>query len=172
MYKINIKTNERITNVSKSLYGLFFEDINRAGDGGLYAELLRNRAFDDGIIPDGCKYDAANKCIFSETGWASAFDSYEGEGVAAWEECRGAEIRLINEGTLNKNRKRALEVKFNGGTITNDGFMGIPVEQGKQYRFYMFAKTLCASEVTVKLCSTEGINYGEHILPCWCEHCG
>ena len=40
MYKIN----ERITDVSKSLYGLFFEDINRAGDGGLYAELLRNRA--------------------------------------------------------------------------------------------------------------------------------
>lgn len=87
MYKINIKTNERITDVSKSLYGLFFEDINRAGDGGLYAELLRNRAFDDGIIPESCKYDAKNKCIISETGWVFSFDFYEGEGVAAWEIC-------------------------------------------------------------------------------------
>lgn len=162
MYTINIKTEEKTADVSKSLYGLFFEDINRAGDGGLYAELLRNRAFDDGIIPECCKYDAANKCIISETGWVSAFDSYEGEGITAWEACRGAEIKLTNEGTLNKNRKRALEVKFNGGIITNDGFMGVPIEQGKQYRFYMFAKTLCASVVTVKLCSMDGINYGEH----------
>lgn len=81
MYSINIKTKQKLTDVSDSLYGLFFEDINRAGDGGLYAELLRNRAFDDGIIPEGCKYDSANKLITSETGWTSSFDCYEGEGV-------------------------------------------------------------------------------------------
>ena len=68
MYSINIKTKQKLTDVSDSLYGLFFEDINRAGDGGLYAELLRNRVFDDGIIPEGCKYDSANKLITSETG--------------------------------------------------------------------------------------------------------
>lgn len=33
--------------VSPTLYGAFFEDINRAGDGGLYAELLQNRSFED-----------------------------------------------------------------------------------------------------------------------------
>ena len=33
--------------VSPSLYGAFFEDINRAGDGGLYAELVQNRSFED-----------------------------------------------------------------------------------------------------------------------------
>jgi alpha-L-arabinofuranosidase len=33
--------------VSPTLYGLFFEDINRAGDGGLYAELVQNRSFED-----------------------------------------------------------------------------------------------------------------------------
>ena len=45
MYSIEIKTKEKQIPTSPSLYGLFFEDINRAGDGGLYAELLRNRAF-------------------------------------------------------------------------------------------------------------------------------
>jgi hypothetical protein len=33
--------------VSPALYGAFFEDINRAGDGGLYAEMLQNRSFED-----------------------------------------------------------------------------------------------------------------------------
>ncbi len=83
MYSINIKTKQKLTDVSASLYGMFFEDINRAGDGGLYAELLRNRAFDDGIIPEGCKYDSENKLITSETGWVSSFDCYEGECVSA-----------------------------------------------------------------------------------------
>ena len=33
--------------VAPTLYGLFFEDINRAGDGGLYAEMVQNRSFED-----------------------------------------------------------------------------------------------------------------------------
>ena len=33
--------------VSPLLYGIFFEEINRAGDGGLYAEMVQNRAFED-----------------------------------------------------------------------------------------------------------------------------
>ena len=33
--------------VSPTLYGAFFEDINRAGDGGLYGELVQNRSFED-----------------------------------------------------------------------------------------------------------------------------
>ncbi len=74
MYSIKINTNEKLTDVSESLYGLFFEDINRAGDGGLYAELLRNRAFDDGIIPQGCTYVPQTKLITSRTGWCSSFD--------------------------------------------------------------------------------------------------
>ncbi|MBQ5318759.1 MAG: hypothetical protein J6K17_06665 [Oscillospiraceae bacterium] len=162
MYSINIKTKQKLTDVSGSLYGLFFEDINRAGDGGLYAELLRNRAFDDGIIPEECNYDSQNKLITSETGWVSSFDCYEGEGIAAWK-CRdGAVMKLTDKDTLNSNRRRALEVNFNGGMITNDGFMGVPVENKKQYRFYMFAKTTVAAEVTAKLCSVDGVSYGEH----------
>ena len=33
--------------ISPTLYGLFFEDINHAADGGLYAELLQNRSFEN-----------------------------------------------------------------------------------------------------------------------------
>jgi alpha-L-arabinofuranosidase len=39
--------------VSPLLYGIFFEDINRSGDGGLYAEMLQNRSFEDFNVPMG-----------------------------------------------------------------------------------------------------------------------
>jgi alpha-L-arabinofuranosidase len=38
--------------ISPTLYGIFFEEINMAGDGGLYAELVRNRSFEDSNKPD------------------------------------------------------------------------------------------------------------------------
>lgn len=38
--------------VSPTLYGIFFEEINRAGDGGLYAEMIQNRSFEDAGKPD------------------------------------------------------------------------------------------------------------------------
>lgn len=53
MSKLKIKTKERRFETAKDLYGIFFEDINRAGDGGLYPEMLRNRSFEDSVLPEG-----------------------------------------------------------------------------------------------------------------------
>lgn len=159
MYRITIKPQVKKTDVSKELYGLFFEDINRAGDGGLYAELLRNRAFDDGVLPEGCTYDGDNKLITSPTGWISSFDCYEKEGIVGWEALNGARMQLTDKNTLHKNRKRALEVRFLGGSIRNDGFQGIFVESGKSYRFYIFAKAEKETEVMVSLTSKAGEVY-------------
>lgn len=159
MYRITVRPKIKKTDVSKDLYGLFFEDINRAGDGGLYAELLRNRAFDEGVLPEGCAYDKVNKLITSPTGWVSSFDCYEKEGIAGWEAVDGACMNLTDKNTLHKNRKRALEVSFSGGSIRNDGFQGVFVEQGKSYRFFMFAKADREVEVTVALTSKTGEIY-------------
>ena len=38
--------------ISPMLYGIFFEDINCSADGGIYAELVRNRNFEDSDKPD------------------------------------------------------------------------------------------------------------------------
>lgn len=43
--------------VSKSMYGMFFEEINHAGDGGLYAEMLQNRGFEEHTLPGGMHYE-------------------------------------------------------------------------------------------------------------------
>lgn len=44
---INVDAGNPGIQVSPNLYGIFFEDINHAADGGLYAELISNRSFED-----------------------------------------------------------------------------------------------------------------------------
>jgi hypothetical protein len=48
--KIYVDAGTRQTDISKSMYGVFFEEINHAGDGGLYGELLQNRGFEEQVI--------------------------------------------------------------------------------------------------------------------------
>ena len=50
--RLTIHADRPTVKVSRTLYGLFFEEINCAGDGGLYAELVRNRGFEDSDKPD------------------------------------------------------------------------------------------------------------------------
>ena len=44
--KVTVEPSRVVATVQPSLYGIFFEEINRAGEGGLYAELLDNRGFE------------------------------------------------------------------------------------------------------------------------------
>jgi len=52
--RISIDVSGPGTAVPPRLYGIFFEEINHAGDGGLYAELVRNRGFEDANLPPAC----------------------------------------------------------------------------------------------------------------------
>lgn len=50
--KITVYPDQPTLKVSPDLYGIFFEEINCAGDGGIYAELIRNRSFEDSTQPE------------------------------------------------------------------------------------------------------------------------
>lgn len=50
---ISVQVDRPGVKVSPMLYGIFFEEINRAGDGGIYAELVQNRGFEDAAVPVG-----------------------------------------------------------------------------------------------------------------------
>ena len=152
MSRMNIRTKETRFPVAPDLFGLFFEDISRAGDGGLYPEMLRNRSFEDSLMPEGCVSEDDGKTFVSPTGWIEEFNN--GEGMTQWVKDNGmiptpvpawyadrAEMIPDPENTLNPKRKVSLRVDFSaGGSIRNIGFCGIPQEEGKTYRFYMFAK--------------------------------
>lgn len=49
-YTLTIDGNQEILDVSQILYGLFYEDINNAADGGIYAELVQNRSFESLLL--------------------------------------------------------------------------------------------------------------------------
>lgn len=150
MSKIQIQTKQVKFPVAEDLYGLFFEDINRSGDGGLYPEMLRNRAFEDSIIPERCTPIDGCYGFETPTGWRDQFNN--GEGLKRWLDGikptpvpawygEAANLILMREGTLNKNREAALKIEFSeGGSVYNVGYRGIAVEAGQEYPFYMFAK--------------------------------
>ena len=54
--EMNIDMNQKGHAVGENLYGIFFEEINHAGDGGLYAELVKNRNFEEHVVPSGTTY--------------------------------------------------------------------------------------------------------------------
>ena len=66
--EITIDVAQHGADIPSSMYGIFFEEINHAGDGGLYAELVQNRGFEDTSVPEGYRvkdgklYPPANSC--------------------------------------------------------------------------------------------------------------
>ena len=64
---ISIDTSQVVREVSPNLWGVFFEEINHSGDGGLYAEMVRNRGFEDNRVPEGCVITGDD--FESPTGW-------------------------------------------------------------------------------------------------------
>ena len=55
-YQLSIDASEEIHDISDLLFGIFFEDINFAADGGLYAELVVNRSFEFTEIAAGDQF--------------------------------------------------------------------------------------------------------------------
>jgi hypothetical protein len=53
--------------VSPDLYGIFFEEINHAGEGGLYAEMVLNRDFEITSLPKGASW--AGNLLRTKSDW-------------------------------------------------------------------------------------------------------
>lgn len=141
--KLNIDLNDS-KDISKTLFGIFFEDINYAGDGGLYAELIRNRDFEfSPAIGDDRRWNA-------KTAWR-----LDGDGTT---------FDIAEDNPISKNNKHyaVLETKKAGGGLVNEGFRGIPVVKNAKYDFSVFAKNFSngTQPVTVKLIDNNGKVYG------------
>jgi len=173
MTKITIRTGDVKFPVEKDLYGIFYEDLNRCSDSGMYPEMIRNRSFEDSLMPEHCEAFEGGTEYFVEktTGYKGEFN--HGEGLTRWLEPNGivytpipgwysdkADMELDGENTLNAKRETSLAVDFaHGGRIWNVGYQGMYVETGKAYPFYMFAYADCDSAVTVKLEGQDGTVY-------------
>jgi len=174
MNEISILTKKKRFATSRDLHGIFFEDINRVGDGGLYPEMLRNRSFEDSLVPEDCRPAENGKYFITPTGYKCAFNN--GEGLDAWVESipptpipawyvknenQDVSVSLDCSDTLNPKRKSSLAVVFardnSDNSVYNIGYTGINAQSGEAYRYFMFAKTdEKAMEVTLSLRDRNG----------------
>ena len=103
--------------VSPLLHGLFFEDINYGADGGLYAELVPNRSFEN------------REAMF---GW-----TVEPRGTSA-------EASVVADNPLHPNNPHYLRLVGKPGGdgfgLATRGYEGIPVKAGAEYRFAVHAR--------------------------------
>ena len=163
---LTIRTREPRFPAAPELYGLFFEDINHAADGGLYPEKLRNRAFEDSLVPEDCETDPEHLIYINDGNWPGVFN--HGEGMDEWAAAvppteipawyaENAEMALLTEGTLNPKRKAALQVHFQkGGSVKNIGYCGIHAESGEKLPFYAFLRADKDSVLTLSLQDEKG----------------
>lgn len=120
--------------ISDKLIGIFFEDINYAADGGLYAELIQNRDFE---------YSAAD-----HKNWNPAFAwTYEVNGSAAQPE-------IATEDPIHANNPHYVRLAP-ASTLTNSGFDGIALKPGK-YNFSLFGRAPKGVKATVELIDGNG----------------
>jgi alpha-L-arabinofuranosidase len=150
-YTLTADSTGRGAKIDRTMYGVFFEDINRAADGGLYAELVQNRSFE---------YDPADNAAYtSMTSWAPT--STGGAGA----------VQVVDDaGRLNERNRRYLKLDLNGGAgeygVANSGYnSGIRVENGKRYDFSVWARAdqPSGTRVTVALTDPAGQSLAEPV---------
>lgn len=118
--------------ISPLLTGIFFEDINYAADGGLYAELVQNRDFEYSPV------DNLRKPWTSSYAWTLL----DGQG-------REGAMRIDSVAPLHENN-RHYALLGAGCSLVNSGWDGIAVKQGERYRLTLFARR-AAGRGAVKL---------------------
>src|ERR1041385_423774 len=137
--RVTIDANHPFGKVSPRLYGLMTEEINHCYDGGLYAELIRNRAF----------LDDARSPVY----WSVVTDD-----VSA------ATIGLDSGQALNENLTNSLRLTVEKATqehpagVANSGYWGIPVHPDTRYRALLIARSEqgFSGSVTLSIISDDG----------------
>lgn len=191
---IRIDLARRGADIPASMYGIFFEEINHAGDGGLYAELIQNRGFEDSSVPEG--YTVKGDRIFPPTDRANHLTGarphpdlsfrWNPDPIPAWRfeqlEGSGASAELTREYPLNEASPTALKVTLPGKgriALSNCGFWGMNIEKGKGYYLRMNTSNGNRFEgrAILKLVAEDGTELCNRPLAIdpdrtWCEYTG
>ena len=111
-HTLDVNTSKVGGPIPSTMYGIFFEDINYAADGGLYGELVKNRSFE---FPNHyAGWDISGKVTLKDDGPFNKNPHY---------------VRLAPSGHSDKHTM-----------IENHGFFGMGVKGGEEYRFSVWAR--------------------------------
>lgn len=138
-YTMDIDLGKAGAPVPATLYGIFFEDINFAADGGLYAELVKNRSFE-----------------------------FPNDPLQGWKAFGKVEVRNDGPFGRNPRYVRLSDPghphKWTG--LDNEGFFGIGVKKGEKYRFSVWARVPEAESSTIRVELVNTASMGENHFLC------
>lgn len=140
---ITLKVNKPQAPVQPTMWGIFFEDINFSADGGIYAELVKNRSFE-----------------FSDP-------------LMGWKETRKADagsVLIVNRGNERAANPRYAHVTVQAGDSTyglfNEGFRGMGFKKDLRYDFSFWAGNTTGSPlIKLVLLDEKGALLGEVAIP-------
>jgi len=127
---VSVRVDKPAGQVSPTLHGIFFEDINFGADGGLYPQRVKNGSFE--FTPD------------TMVGWRKTEDNRAGGTLA-----------ILDDKPLNANNPHYLRLTvLDGGQpfgISNEGFHGIGVKRGDKYDFSVYARPASAEAMSLQI---------------------
>ncbi len=115
---IVINVNNPIAEVQPTMWGIFFEDINFGADGGIYAELIKNRSFEFSM---------------PLMGWTVTQNKFN-EGA----------VLVLNRQDINTSNPRFVRITKNNEddslSLTNEGFRGMGIKKDLRYDFSVLCR--------------------------------
>ena len=126
--KLTVYADKPVASIAPTMWGVFFEDINFGADGGLYAELVKNRSFE---FPTAMM------------GWREARTNYQ----------KGSYL-IINKSDNSTNLRFArITINTSAGnySLSNEGFRGIGLLKDKQYDFSIMARAERPTNIKIKV---------------------
>jgi len=136
--KLTVFADKPIAGIAPTMWGVFFEDINFGADGGLYAELVKNRSFEFPI---------------PMMGWDEERVNYQ----------KGS-ILIINKSD-NSNNSRFARITINNTegnfSLTNEGFRGMGFHKEKQYDLSIMIRAANPTSIKIKI---QILNYDGKVI--------
>ncbi|NLR58600.1 alpha-L-arabinofuranosidase [Chitinophaga polysaccharea] len=126
--QFTVKANEIKTPVAPHMWGIFFEDINLSADGGIYAELVKNRSFE------------FNAPLM---GW-----NIPKEAAA------NGNVLVVNRHDTHPSNPRFARITVTGTRsfdMVNEGFRGMGIKAGEQYNFSVYARQQGSTLVKIRV---------------------
>jgi alpha-L-arabinofuranosidase len=118
--KLTVDVSNSKAKIQPTMYGIFFEDINFAADGGLYAEMIKNRGFEFEEPMMGWLQPNTNRHSMNKNSGA-------------------VEIIKIQGSVSNRNICRVTINNDTGYVLLNEGFRGMGIKKNARYRLSLFA---------------------------------
>ena len=142
---INVKVDKPTATIQPTMWGIFFEDINMGADGGIYAELIKNRSFEFYKPLDGWTVQPADVPYVP-------FQKQFGEGA----------VMIVNRQEKNTANPRFVRITAKNASkgslgLTNEGFNGMGVRKDRQYNFsFMYHQRAVGLKLYVELVDSTG----------------